>query len=163
MNAAGKVTFLNFLCWEYMVYPHRAAINVAGRIFLSIFVMPFFGKLQRKIKREINRHAQSHTFKQSTQSWLNCLSSRFPDCLRERKVGGEWGGPFSQDFNVDDSQQLLLLIWHFPFIQHWTSFNLLSKQNSYSWLALKIWRPAFWEGLQDAYKTTMLGQKSRKI
>jgi hypothetical protein len=30
-------------------------------------------------------------------------------------------------------------------------------------LALKILRSAFWEELQDAYRTDMPGQKSRKI
>lgn len=59
--------------------------------------------------REINWHAQSHTSKQSTQSWLNFLSSRFPDCLREWAGKDEWRGPFCQNFSVGDSQQLLLL------------------------------------------------------
>lgn len=94
------------------------------------------------------------------------------DGCKERKAGGEWGGPFSQDISLGEYRQLLLLIWYIfpPYSQYWTHFILLSKWDSYSWLTLKILRSLLkilrsssWKELWDAYRTGMLGQKSRKI
>lgn len=47
---------------------HRAAVSVAGKISLSIFVMPFLGKVQRKVTRD--KHSNS-----KQEQWIEELTT----------------------------------------------------------------------------------------